>query len=322
MKSKSVAVAFPTIPIIFVAGVRPGTRIPIHNTMGMAVTDLNEETRTETSVEVMEKSFGVKFFFGNQEVDFEKEKDLKKVIDVFLEKSNFEGGLKIVSNNYKIFSGSSDSGMAALVTALNDLFELNLNLNELADIAMIGSESSIRSLYGGLNEIYTEGLEKPVGELLASDKELEKIRIFAMGFNYPSRYSAQEIFKINQSNPEFKYRLLEVPKWEKAIKDGLKEKNFEKVFDVAERNCRNAHYLFECSGRVMRKKEMMIASMDVCEIRTELKLPVYWVAGGGKVISAITWEPFAEKVLIELRKRGQNPIEYKVGSGAKIVKSE
>ena len=52
MKNKTTAVAYPTIPIIFVAGVREGTRIPAHNTMGMAITDKNKEVRTETTIEV------------------------------------------------------------------------------------------------------------------------------------------------------------------------------------------------------------------------------------------------------------------------------
>jgi len=40
------------------------------------------------------------------------------------------------------------------------------------------------------------------------------------------------------------------------------------------------------------------------------------------LINAITWEPYGERVLKELKKRGQNPIEYKVASGPKIIKSE
>jgi len=66
---------------------------------------------------------------------------------------------------------------------------------------------------------------------------------------------------------------------------------------------------------------MMTAVIDVEEIRLS-GLPVYWTAGGGNLINAITWEPYGERVLKELKKRGQNPIEYKVASGPKIIKSE
>ena len=60
---------------------------------------------------------------------------------------------------------------------------------------------------------------------------------------------------------------------------------------------------------------------DFEEIRA-LGLPVYWTAGGGKVINLFSWGPGAEKVEQELIKRGHKPVRYKVAPGAKVVKSE
>ena len=116
-------------------------------------------------------------------------------------------------------------------------------------------------------------------------------------------------------------RLERVPYWVREIKEGLKKRDWKRVFSNAEENCANAHYLIESGGKRCRKKEMMTAVIDVEEIRLS-GLPVYWTAGGGNLINAITWEPYGERVLKELKKRGQNPIEYKVASGPKIIKSE
>lgn len=56
MKEESTAVAYPTIPIVFVSSVHPD-RIPLHNSMGLAVTDIKDEVRTETSVTISFISF-------------------------------------------------------------------------------------------------------------------------------------------------------------------------------------------------------------------------------------------------------------------------
>jgi mevalonate pyrophosphate decarboxylase len=323
MLERAKAIAFPTIPIIFVAGVREGTRIPAHNTMGMAVTDLSEKVRTET-VALAGGGLGkneTRFFLAEKEVDLGQTPDLAKIIGIFREKSGFEEGLRIESNNYNIYSGSSDSGLAALVFALDALFETGLGQDELADIAMIGSESSIRAVYGGLNEIYVEDLEKPRGELLAAPEELSEIKIFALNFDKPGRYSAREIFETNQANPLWKTRMEFAPYWEREIKEALREKDWNRLLYNAEVNCMHAHFLFECSGKRMHNKEMTCARIDVDEIRLS-GIPCYWTAGGGNVINVFSFGEHASKAKAELEKRGWKPIEYKVASGAKVTEKK
>lgn len=60
--------------------------------------------------------------------------------------------LLIVSeNNFPTAAGlaSSAAGFAAMVTAVNDLYQLNLNMGELSKMARLGSGSACRSLFGG-----------------------------------------------------------------------------------------------------------------------------------------------------------------------------
>lgn len=316
---KSVAYkAFPTIPVIFVAGVRKNSMTPIHNTMGMAVTDVKEQTRTETRVTLIQKP-AVEFWLDGKKVDLAKQTSLAKVIGFFTKRLG-RRGLRIESRNYHIYSGSSDSGMAALVFALNDLMGTRYSRQKLAEIAMLGSESSIRSVYGGISAILVNGLIKPRGKLVAPAEDLKDVHLFALTFDYPSRYSAREIFAVNQSNPQFKYRMAMIPFWEKQIVSGLKYRNFWKVFTAVEENVFNAHYLFECSGKRMRKKDMTNACIDVDEIRLEKDLPVFWTAGGGKVITVISWGKKAKKVKRELARRGWKPKDYKIASGPVKIK--
>ena len=319
LKKKVRVVAYPTIPIIFVASVDE-KRVPLHNTMGLAVTDLKEETRSETTVEIRPKKEGISFFLEGKPIDERRMGNIIEVCKEFIQASKTDAGLKIESNNYKIFSGSSDSGAAALVVALNELFETKFSKEKLAELGNRISESTIRSVYGGLSKyLVSEG--KPHGLRLASEKNLKDVRIFAIGFNYETRVSAQEIFDICKASPFWEGRVKRVPVWVKNIEEGLKKKDWKTVFSNAEENCANAHYLIENGGKRCRRKEMMNVCLDVEEIRST-GLPVYWTAGGGRVINVFSWGKDAEKVLEELKRRGNIPIEYKVASSPKVIHSE
>ncbi|MDE1861244.1 MAG: hypothetical protein KGH72_06040 [Candidatus Micrarchaeota archaeon] len=318
MKNEVVSVAYPTIPIIFVASV-DGNRVPLHDTMGLAVTDLKGETRSETKITVVKNSKKIEFLLEGKPLDERRHRNIEEVVHEFEKLAGKGVGLKVESSNYRIYSGSSDSGAAALVVGLNELFGTDLQKEKLAQLGNRISESAIRSVYGGMNAYIVSG-EKPEGKQIASEKELGGIRIFAMGFDYPTRVSAQEIFDICRASPFWKMRLERVPYWRRQIEEGLRKRDWTQVFSNAEQNCANAHYLIENGGKRCRRKEMMDAVIDVEEIR-DSELPVYWTAGGGKVINAFSWGPEADRVLQELKKRGQRPVEYKVAPGASVIRS-
>jgi mevalonate pyrophosphate decarboxylase len=320
MKRKSVAVAYPTIPIVFVSSVHPD-RIPLHNTMGLSVTDLREETRTETEVEAVTDRRILEFCFDGKPMEREKLRDTERIVDAFRKASGKEFGVRIESRNYKVYSGSSDSGAAALVVALDDLFGTGFTTERLAELSMLLSESAIRAVYGGLNELNVDGYPRFFGKLIASPEELKALRIFALTFDYETRVSAEQIFHATRSNPFYGQRLGMVPQWTARIKLGLLMKDWHRVFSAAEENCANAHYLIESAGLRCRRKEMMAACIDVEEIRAK-GMACYWTAGGGRVINVFSWGQDADRVLEELRSRGYAPVEYKVAPGARVIRSE
>ncbi len=315
---KVTAVAYPTIPVVFVSSAYPN-RVPLHNSMGLAITDLRGEVRTETVVEAKEGSGNVEFFFDGKQLEPDKLDDTRKIMCIFEDKSGKKFDLKIDSRNHNIYSGSSDAGAAALVVALQEIYGTNFNRDQLAEISMILSESSIRAMYGGLNEINVDGYPHFYGRMIASEKDLKDLRIFGLTFDYESRVSAAQIFQATRANPFYQARLDMIPTWIGEIKLGLLTNNWDKTFMAAEQNCANAHYLIETSGLRCRKKEMMEACIAVEEIRDK-GISCYWTAGGGRVINVFSWGDDAEKVRKELESRGFKYIEYRVASGASIVK--
>ncbi len=314
---KVTAVAYPTIPIVFVSSTHPD-RVPVHNSMGLAITDMKGEVRTETVVEAKEGVGKIEFSFDGRLIEPDKLADTRKAVSIFEEKSGKRFDLKITSRNYRIYSGSSDSGAAALAVALDEIYETHFSRDELAKISNMISESAIRSIYGGLNEINVDGYPDFYGRMIASPEELKALRIFGLTFDYESRVSAAQIFQATRANPFFKYRLEMVPQWIAEIKLGLLTNDWDKTFMAAELNCANAHYLIETSGLRCRKKEMMEACIAVEEIRAK-GISCYWTAGGGRVINVFSWGSHAEKVRNELESRGLKYTEYRVAGGAAMV---
>ena len=312
-----VAEAYPTIPIIFVSSSRDN-RLPLHNSMGLSVTDKNNDTKVETKITRTDSGKIDRFLLNGEKLPEERLASMEEVLKLFKKETGKNYGVSVESNNYKVFSGSSDAGAAAYVKGLNELFNAGMQTGQMGLLANSISESAIRAVYGGLNTLVVEGPGAPYGKQLASEDDLKDIRIFAMGFEYDSRLSAAEIFQLTRSNPFYEYRLKMLPQWEAKIKLGLLRKDWDTIFSNAEDNCSNAHYLIESSGARARKKEMMNAVIDVEEIRAS-GLPVYWTAGGGKIINAFSWEPYGDKVLEALKERGQKPVEYKVAPAAHIT---
>ncbi len=320
MKKKSVAVAYPTIPIIFLGGINPD-RTPLYDTMGLAVTSSDEETRTETTVEVSKSAndIDVKFSINGKKISGLRGQQIIKAIRSFLSQNNISANITIKSNNYRMFSGSSDSGLAAVFTALNDVFELNFTKTDLLKHSMKGSESAGRSLYGGLT-LTKASTKPPTVAQLASEKDLEKIRLFSVPFYYKSRISADEIHSGIVTNPNFQERVNKIPEWVDKILTSLKNKDYISLLKVAEENIRNAHELLEEVNLPVRKQEMMYLCEDVEKMR-ERKLEAYFLIGGGNLVTIATLDEYAEEIAKFLSNKNWEFYNFKVASAPKIIKS-
>ncbi|MGC9778637.1 MAG: hypothetical protein HZR80_05290 [Candidatus Heimdallarchaeota archaeon] len=320
MKKKSVAVAYPTIPIIFLGGINPD-RTPLYDTMGLAVTSSDEETRTETTVEVSKSAndIDVKFSINGKKISGLRGQQIIKAIRSFLSQNNISANITIKSNNYRMFSGSSDSGLAAVFTALNDVFELNFTKTDLLKHSMKGSESAGRSLYGGLT-LTKASTKPPTVAQLASEKDLEKIRLFSVPFYYKSRISADEIHSGIVTNPNFQERVNKIPEWVDKILTSLKNKDYISLLKVAEENIRNAHELLEEVNLPVRKQEMMYLCEDVEKMR-ERKLEAYFLIGGGNLVTIATLDEYAEEIAKFLSSKNWEFYNFKVASAPKIIKS-
>lgn len=317
----STAVAYPTIPIIFLGGISPD-RIPLYDTMGLAVTNKDETTRTETTIESTKgkEISPINFLLDKQELTGLRGKHIIESVKSLMEKNNIKAKIKIESNNYGIFSGSSDSGLAALFTALNDVFDLKYSKDEILRYSMKGSESAGRSLYGGLTLSLVN--EKPLKVIqLASEEDLNRINLFSVPFQYDSRISADEIHAGIIKNPQFPERVKQIPNWIDRIKKALKNDELVELLKTAEENIQNAHELLEGINIRVRKPEMLKLCGQVKQMRKE-KIEAYYLIGGGNLITIATIDNFAKAVAKFLSKYQWKYYKFKVASAPKIIKSQ
>lgn len=320
MEKISTVVAYPTIPIIFLGGIN-SDRTPLYDTMGLAVTNKEETTRTETIVKFTRdrENTTIKFLLDNKELTGIRGAQIIDSIKTLMNKTNIQATIHIESNNYNIFSGSSDSGLAALFTALNDVFGLNYTKEEILKFSMKGSESAGRSLYGGLT--LTKANEKPLKVIqLASEKVLSEIKLFSVPFHYDTRISADEIHAGIIKNPLFSDRVVRIPNWVDRIKKALKNNDFIELLKTAEENIQNAHELLEGINLNVRKPDMLKLCEHVKQMREE-KIEAYYLIGGGNLVTIATTNNFAEAVAKFLSKYQWNYYEFKVASAPKIIKS-
>lgn len=317
MKKRVVTVGYPTIPVVFVGGIRPD-RTPYYNTMGMAVTTEEDSMKTVTTVEVQPKEAGITFLVNGQPVGGGKRvDDLFGLVNAMLKEANADIGVKIDSINHNIFSGSSDAGVAALVVGLNHLLDTNLSDDRLIELGMKASESMVRSYVGGMNEINVDQYPRIKGIPVASAQDLKDIVIYALTFE-GTRVTADEIHAAIVTHPEYKERVERTNRQVKEIKELVKRKDIMGAFATAWINILNAHYLLEGTKCRVRDKEMMAACIDV-EAINKSGTPAFYLIGGGKQISIVCLRKDSQKVADELKNRGWDFKKYVVAPGAHVL---
>jgi len=319
MKERSTAIAYPTIPILLLGGLRdPARRIPFYSTMGLAVTDLKGEVRAETTVE--RAPSGISFTLNGSPVSGKRGRDMVRMVRLLCRKARYTGGLSISSANHNIVTGSSDAGAAALATAVADLLGLHIPMGELAEVARMGSESVYRSLYGGLS--LTEVKRgRCVAIQLASPEKLKDWRIFAIPFTeLGARHSADEIHERIVRHPHFPERVCSRPGMVRRIRAALRAVDLERVMQLAEEDAMNFHYLLEWVGVRVIKDPMFAACNLVRMMREEKGIRAWFTVAGGNMVYVYTLTKNAPAVARILRAAyGKKVLEYKIAGGPEII---
>ena len=151
------------------------------------------------------------------------------------------------TNNFPTAAGlaSSASGVASIVTAINELFNLHLSEKELINAAILGSGSAPRSLYSGfvyLNkknyscETILDRNEWPLKIIICQTSSDRKLVSSRDGMRISKSTSSYYEDWVNDQDNDIK----------KALK-AIKMKDFDLLGEVSEDSCKKMHKVMETS---------------------------------------------------------------------------
>jgi diphosphomevalonate decarboxylase len=205
---------------------------------------------TTTTVEFSDKYSEDKVIINDEELQ-KDEKDILGHLERIRKMAGIKEKAKVVSvSNFPIAAGlaSSASGLAVLTLTAVKAVGLDLNQKELSILTRQGSGSACRSIFGGFVE-WLKGEEED-----GSDSYAEQIadKNYWPEFRMIVTILTEEKKKIGsragmaqtvETCPYYQGWLKTVEEDLRLVKEGIKEKDFEKVAQIAEHNCLKMHAL-------------------------------------------------------------------------------
>ena len=252
-----------------------------------------------------------------------RNEDLKvaKFLDLFREKFELPPVSVETDNNFPTGAGlaSSASGFAALVTALNENFQLGLSLSTLSEWARRGSASAARSIFGGF--VTLQGPNWKADQLA---KELHwDLEICIVVINEgPKKISSTTGMKTSEATSPFYLEWIKSADSDFEIaKKAIIERDFVKLSEVSEQNCLKMHSVMHTSQPAISywAPGTVLAMELVREIRST-GTPAFFTMDAGpqvKVIYPKQYRTTIQKSLEELK--NVRLIWASIGPGAHLI---
>jgi len=317
MKSRSKAVAYPGLPVVFAEGFRDvKRRISGHSHASLAITDLHEMAKTETAAELIPE--GAYFTLNGMPASDARAKAVSGVIHGMLALATDRTGVKLESVNHGILTGSSDSGAAALVTALDDVLELGLPVPRLVELAKPVSETAYRSLVGGLSQCIVDrdgGLKVTA---LKKASFFRDMNIYAVAFDGVKRFSADDLHTRVVNHKNYPKRPAEVDRRLEMLPKLLERQDLVGFMHLMENEARTVHAMFSETGMEVIKPEMKAVTDIITGLR-ESGVEAFWNVAGGSAVYVFTLNKHAKEVTRELKNKNYRYRPFKVADGAKAV---
>ncbi len=207
-------------------------------------------------------------------------------------------------NNIPTAAGvaSSASGGAALVLALNDLFEWNLSKKYLSILARLISGSACRSVYDNKFVIWNKGNDPngmdSYGVPLEYKWDELKIGLILLE-QKEKKISSREAMKSAHTSSYYKEWPKKVELDLKNIIEAIKQKDFNLLGQIAENNSLFMHKIIQTTimpTNFLTNKTISMIN-KICEIRKKNKIPIYFTIDAGPNIKIIYLKKFREEIL-------------------------
>ena len=252
-----------------------------------------------------------------------RNEDLKvaKFLDLFREHFELPPVSVETDNNFPTGAGlaSSASGFAALVTALNENFQLGLSLSSLSEWARRGSASAARSIFGGF--VTLQGPNWRADQLAKEPHWDLEICIVVINEG-PKKISSTTGMKTSEATSPFYLEWINSADSDFEIaKKAIIERDFVRLSEVSEQNCLKMHSVMHTSQPAISywAPGTVLAMELVREIRST-GTPAFFTMDAGpqvKVIYPKQHRTIIQKSLEELK--NVRLIWASLGPGAHLI---
>ena len=261
---------------------------------------------TETKVSFIDSKKD-KFYLNDQEQGEDELKKISKYIDLFRDLSKNDKRVLVESYNHVPTAAglaSSASAYAALATALNALFETNLNKKDLSIMARRGSGSASRSIYGGIVE-WEKGHDNESSFAKKIDNPgLDMAMIIVLVNKNKKSISSRQAMKTTMaSSPLYESYIKHSKKDLEAIKEAIKNKDFKKIGEITEHNAMQMHATIISNNPpiIYFEEDSIKAINKVRELRSK-GIPAYFTMDAGPNVKILIQKADVDKVMGELLK--------------------
>ena len=228
------------------------------------------------------------------------------------------------SNNFPTAAGlaSSASGIASLITALDNALGTKLSNRQMIEAAMLGSGSAARSLFSGFVHLEVVQDQLNCATILAAEEWPLNVIVCVTSTKQKTISSRQGMEISRKTSPMYNDWVRNHQEDMELALHAIAAKNFEQLGKIAEQNCLKMH-------KVMKTSQPPIdywnpathACVETVKDMQRKGMPVFFTIDAGPQVKIIC-EPDACKDVVSLMEKVpgvQSIIESSLGKGARII---
>lgn len=315
---KATARAHPIQGLVKYHGMRDSElRLPYHDSISVCTAP----SSTTTTVAFDGALDGDRYVIDGETVDGRGRERIEAVVSHVRERAGIDSPVRFESENdfpTNVGFGSSSSGFAAAARALCAAANLDLTLPEISTVARRGSASAARAVTGGFSDLHA-GLndEDCRSERIETGLE-DDLRI--VGALVPAYKETEEAHREAEDSHMFEARLAHIHGQLAAMRDALREGDFERTFSLAE------HDSLSLAATTMTGPAGWVywqpATLEIFETVRDLResgVPAYFSTDTGASVYVNTTVEHVDRVESAIADCGVDTRVWEVGGPARVL---
>jgi phosphomevalonate decarboxylase len=317
---KATAKAHPIQGLVKYHGMRdPDLRLPYHDSISVCTAP----SHTRTTVAFDSEREADVYRVDGETVEGRGAERIGHVVDHVRDLAGFDHRVRVESENSfpsNVGFGSSSSGFAALAMAACEAAGLEMTRPEVSTVARRGSSSAARAVTGAFSHLYT-GLNDEDCRSERIESELESELRVVTGL-VPAYKETEQAHEEAADSHMFQARMAHIHGQIAEMRDGLREGDFDRVFELAEHDSLSlaATTMTGPAGWVYWQPRTIAIFNAVRELRAE-DVPVYFSTDTGASVYVNTTEAYVDRVEAAVADCGVDTDVWEVGGPARVLEA-